>query len=212
MLGWCMVLMAVLVRLPFEGDRHRRPARRSWRKTCSACWRAFCRARLNWLMQFLYPGGEVALGGRHHGVDPLLDRSVDWRDGGGLRVWRDPAARACDARSAAVADRADGDGAFVILASVPALLTGSSDGPPALIRIAESAEVSGVAAVPAHDARPVDRVSPIRRARAGGDHACAGDVRPRADVLLPAAHPADSRAGAGGVAAPRRTGRTASGS
>ena len=69
-----------------------------------------------------------------------------------------------------------------------------------IVPVVEPAEVPGFPVVPVDDARSDHRPSAASRARPRRRRRRAGRVRPRAAVLLPAAHPADSRGGAGRIA------------
>ena len=127
----------------------------------------------------------------------LHPRAVDWRDGGRLCLWRDRRSRARRTPPLVPADRALGDGAIsgdrrarrIGRRCARWWTAGPAPAP-------EPAEVSGVTALSADDAGADDRPAAPRRARARLVRRCAGDVRARADVLLPAAHPAHSRRGA----------------
>ena len=135
MLGWCMVLMAIVVRCPL--------------RVIAAFGLVVIFAQdlfgllagvlpegLTWLMQLLYLGGEISLGGDAITVT-ILYTIVPWIGVlaagyafGGILL-REPAARDRMLLRMGLAATA----AFAILASVPVLLAGTGDGPPALIRI-----------------------------------------------------------------------------
>ena len=93
MLGWCMVLLAALVRLPPRAVGIARPRRdrpRPGRCFVAASERAADRAvPASWLWEFIYPSATA----RRDDQRALHDRPVDRRDGRGIRVRRDHAAR-----------------------------------------------------------------------------------------------------------------------
>ena len=170
MLGVCMVLLAALVWLPttaiaafglsvifaqnLVGVLRATPALPSSGRSADSSTSAVC-SRL---------GAEWARRRR-----PLLDRAVDRRDGGGLRLRRDH-----DSRAAKSGDRLClriGLSATALFLVSSAAIRASccsrarSRRAAGAVPLAEPAEVPGVAVVPADDARSDHRAAAARRAR-----------------------------------------------
>jgi uncharacterized membrane protein len=135
MLGWCMVLMALIVHWPlkaiaafglaviFAQDLFRPLA-------------ALMPDWLNWLMQFLYLGGEISLAGDGVTIS-ILYTILPWIGvmaagyAFGAIVLREPAAR--DRLLWRVGLTATA--AFAIIATAATLMSGGGEGPPALFRV-----------------------------------------------------------------------------
>src|SRR5581483_4496122 len=151
---------------------------------------------------------------RSHVDRALLDYPVDWGDGGGLCVWQGLDAETGAAGPDLPGGRARRYRALPGAARLqplwrPATLecaaaTGRLAANASTARIFEHQQVSGVAFFPADDAGTDHCVDPIApkdaRRRGPVDHG----LRPGTVLLLHAAHPADSRAGPGGVEDPAR--------
>ena len=197
MLGWCMVLMAGLVRLPISAI------------TVIGLVLVFAQdivgaaaGRLPFVGPFLYAGGEVQLGAGGPTFS-ILYTIIPWIGvmalgyGFGAIVVRPAEARrrACLRIGLAATVRVPGGERRIRGVCVGRRVPGA-------LSDVEPAEVSSLAAVPVDDPRPADCPAAAGRADARMAGAGVHDLRPRADVLLPAAHSADSRAGAAGLEDP----------
>ncbi len=206
MLGWCMVLLAGMVRLPGQSCRGDRTGHYLFPANLSLS--AALAARATPKLGGLDLGVRVS---RRPGEPvghsrPLRSGSVDRRNGS--RVWLRPDldARTLRTPSALPDNRLVGYRDF------------SSDRQPrsfleprtrecssATIPPLEPTKISGLAALLDDDAWSYDCASAAGRTRSGLVRRSTGDNRPRTDVLLSAAHPVDSRRGAFRDAHSRRT-------
>ena len=215
-----------LVRLPTRRDRHHRPVVivvvQQRRSACCGCAGADrCgRADLGVRLSGRRVHARAERPARHRA---LLDRAVDRRHGGRLRLRRDHGSRARRAPPALPADRPVGDRAVprVRRRSASMVVRAGPDGASGALPGAEPAEVSGVAAVPADDARPDDRAAAARRARARLARASVFAIFGRVPMFyyllhIPLIHAAalvvwflrDGSADAGRGSRPRRTSRS----
>ena len=176
-IGWCMILLAALVRLPlaavaaFGVADHRRAQPPRPAAADARAGRAGEPLRL--AVARPLPRGPIS--GRRRAVRrPLFARAVDRRDGARLRVRRGHAMDAGAAAPDLPARSALGATARVRRAARRAgLRRPEAVGRRLGTRVPEHDEVSGVAAVPADDARPDDRAVPLARTARGGRVAAA---------------------------------------
>ncbi len=138
----------------------------------------------------------------------LHDRPVDRRDGCGIRVRDDPPAGSCRSPPVVSEDRPHRDGALRCLdgahrVAVTLWRRQAAPGPAPLERV----EVSGESVVPLDDARTRYRAASGGGARARLARRRRRHIRASADVLLPAAHSADSRQRAVGQSDSERAAR-----
>ena len=210
MIGWCMILMAPLVRLPLPivgGFGVLMIVGHDLSALLPAeSVGALLSGGFGWLFRILYFGGGIAAGGATPNLFVLYSlvpwigvMAAGYAFGRVVSLGRPARVRLC---------RAIGLGsiaAFLLLRGFN--LYGdrpwaASEEMPAGARVPRHEQVPGVAAVPAHDAGAHDRGHAAARERPREARGLARGVRPRSLRLLPAAHPADPRDGARHLAAP----------
>ena len=204
MLGWCMVLMAGLVRLPLSAITVIGLVLVVGQDIVGGALAVRCR----FVGPFLYAGGEVQLGAAGPTFS-ILYTIIPWIGVMALGY----AFGAIVVRPAEERHRAcvriglAATATFLVVGGAAGRLFTGRRRTSGAVPAAESAEVSGLAVVPADDPRPADRAAAAGRAGPRLVGAGLHDVRPGADVLLPAAHSVDSWARADGLEDSRRPGQ-----
>ena len=202
MLGWCMVLMAGLVRLSIAAV------------TVVGLVLVFgqdivggAAGRLPFLGAFLYSGGEVQLGAAGPTFS-ILYTIIPWIGVMALGY----AFGAIVVRPAEERHRAFvrigvvATAAFLVLGGALVAFSPAGDGPPALFQLLNQRKYPASPVVPVDDPGPADCPAASGRAGARRVGGVVHDVRSRANVLLPAAHTGDSPARVARLEDPRWSG------